>query len=265
MLAPAAVLHDFVDIEISSRKQGFLQEKLTSTAFKGVDTILYVYIYQSSNKHIVTNQTMLRIFSRSASTVAAKQIIKPPVKLFGVDGTYATALFIASSKESNLDSTSKSLFNLSNAVVNDAKVAKFINTPTLTLSDRKEIVNVLNNNIGNTKNSNVTNLLEVLAENNRLSLIPKISENFKTLLDASNGIINCKIISATRLDSKTIKKLEKSISTSQLVSKDNTINLINEVKPDIKGGLIINIGDKTIDLSLSSKIQRLNKLLEEDV
>lgn len=38
---------------------------------------------------------------------------------------------------------------------------------------------------------------------------------------------------------------------------------ISQVTPDIRGGLIVEIGDRTIDLSVSSKMAKMNKLLQE--
>lgn len=38
-----------------------------------------------------------------------------------------------------------------------------------------------------------------------------------------------------------------------------------QVNPDVLGGLIVEIGDRTIDLSVSSKINRLNKALTDAV
>lgn len=37
----------------------------------------------------------------------------------------------------------------------------------------------------------------------------------------------------------------------------------SQVNPDIVGGLIVEIGDRTIDLSVSSKISKLNKALTD--
>lgn len=37
----------------------------------------------------------------------------------------------------------------------------------------------------------------------------------------------------------------------------------SQVNPDIVGGLIVEIGDRTIDLSVSSKINKLNKALTD--
>jgi F-type H+-transporting ATPase subunit O len=38
---------------------------------------------------------------------------------------------------------------------------------------------------------------------------------------------------------------------------------LTQVDPDIRGGLIVEIGDRTIDLSVSSKIAKMNKLLRD--
>ena len=38
---------------------------------------------------------------------------------------------------------------------------------------------------------------------------------------------------------------------------------ISKVNPEIKGGLIVEIGDRTIDLSVSSKMAKMNKLLKD--
>lgn len=36
-----------------------------------------------------------------------------------------------------------------------------------------------------------------------------------------------------------------------------------QVDPSIRGGLVVEIGDRTIDLSVSSRMARMNKLLTE--
>lgn len=38
-----------------------------------------------------------------------------------------------------------------------------------------------------------------------------------------------------------------------------------KVDPSIRGGLIVEIGDRTIDLSVSSKMARMNKMLNDAV
>ena len=38
-----------------------------------------------------------------------------------------------------------------------------------------------------------------------------------------------------------------------------------QVNPEIRGGLVVEIGDRTIDLSVSSKIAKMNKLLSDSL
>jgi F-type H+-transporting ATPase subunit O len=39
----------------------------------------------------------------------------------------------------------------------------------------------------------------------------------------------------------------------------------NQVNPDLLGGLVVEIGDRTIDLSVSSKVAKMNKLLSDAI
>ena len=43
------------------------------------------------------------------------------------------------------------------------------------------------------------------------------------------------------------------------------LTLRAQVNPEIRGGLIVEIGDRTIDLSVSSKIAKMNKLLQDSL
>lgn len=39
----------------------------------------------------------------------------------------------------------------------------------------------------------------------------------------------------------------------------------HQVNPDIIGGLVVEVGDRTIDLSVSSRIAKMNKLLTDSL
>jgi F-type H+-transporting ATPase subunit O len=82
------------------------------------------------------------------------------------------------------------------------------------------------------------------------------------------------------LDSKTLSRLETAVSKSQYVGQGKKLKVTNKVRSsqsinvpslltkfqvnsDILGGLIVEIGDRTIDLSVSSRIAKMNKLLTD--
>jgi len=49
------------------------------------------------------------------------------------------------------------------------------------------------------------------------------------------------------------------------VGQGKRLKVVPKVNPDIKGGLIVEIGDRTIDLSVSAKMAKMNKLLKDSL
>ncbi|KAK7978296.1 hypothetical protein PG996_004341 [Apiospora saccharicola] len=205
-------------------------------------------------------RTLARIPARSYAAAAAQEV-RPPIAVYGLDGTYASALYTAAVKSSSLDPTAKALSNLANLVEKDAKLATILSTPTLSDSDKSAIVTELQKTAGSSET--VKNFLDTLAHYNRLSILKGVSEKFAQLMAASRGEVEMTVRSATQLDSRTLSRLETAVAKSQYVGQGKKIKLTNEVNPDIVGGLIVEIGDRTIDLSVSSKIAKMNKLLSD--
>ncbi|CAR24864.1 F1F0 ATP synthase subunit 5 [Lachancea thermotolerans CBS 6340] len=203
-----------------------------------------------------------KLFTRSLAT--ASKSVKPPIQLFGLDGTYATALFTAAAKTTSVEAASKSLSQLTETVTKDSKLTSILANPALSANDRAIVVDTLAKSQPNIDQS-VANLLKVLGENNRLSLFPDVSIQFTKLTDAYNGLIQATVTTAQPLDSKLFKRVEKALAGSKLVGQGKTLKLENVVDPEIQGGLIVEVADRTVDLSISSKINKLNQLLKEAV
>ena len=91
------------------------------------------------------------------------------------------------------------------------------------------------------------------------------------------------LVALQELDAKTVSRLEKAVSKSEysqgkklkVVTKvrsayhavmfyrtNGYINVL-QVNPDLVGGLVVEIGDRTVDLSVSSKIAKMNKALTD--
>lgn len=203
-----------------------------------------------------------KVFLRTLAS-SAKAGVKPPVQLFGLDGTYATALFTAASKTTSIEAAAKSLNSLAQTVEKDSKLKEILSNPALSAQDRNLVVKTLTQQ--SSIDSTVVNLLKVLAENNRLDLFTKVGTQFATLTDAYNGLVKATAITAQPLDPKSLKRIEKALAQSNLVGQNKTLKLENSVKPEIQGGLIVEIADKTVDLSIATKIQKLNKVLQESI
>ncbi|MCJ1227170.1 ATP synthase F0 subcomplex subunit OSCP atp5 [Toensbergia leucococca] len=200
---------------------------------------------------------------RTYAQVAPSQDSKPPVALFGLDGTYASALYTAAVKTSTLDSTSKSLAALADVFKKDPKLAVILTAPTLTSGDKSQIVAELQRHMGGVdKGDTVKNFLSTLSENNRLGILEGVCEKFATLMGATRGEVDLTVTSASKLDPKTLQRLETAVAKSEY-SQGKKLKVVPKVNPDIMGGLVVEIGDRTIDLSVSSKVSKMNKLLTD--
>ncbi|MCJ1413302.1 ATP synthase F0 subcomplex subunit OSCP atp5 [Ptychographa xylographoides] len=189
---------------------------------------------------------------------------KPPVAVYGLDGTYASALYTAAVKSSSLDSASKSIAALAEVFKKDPKLPIILTAPTLSVGDKKQIIQELQRHTGaaGDKGDTVKNFLQTLADNNRLGLLEGVCEKFSVLMGAARGEVDLVITSAAKLDQKIIQRLEAAVSKSEY-SQGKKLKVVPKVNPDIKGGLVVEIGDRTIDLSVSSKISKMNKLLTD--
>jgi F-type H+-transporting ATPase subunit O len=170
----------------------------------------------------------------------------------------------------------------------DAQLQKILSAPTLSIEDKQQIVAELQKSTGVTDKT-VKQFLETLAANNRLSILEGVSQKFGTLMSAARGEVEMTITSASPLDAKVVRQLENAVSKSQFIGQGKKLkgvtkvclhedtnaevaarrqfraNARAQVNPEIRGGLIVEIGDRTIDLSVSSKIAKMNKLLQDSL
>lgn len=203
--------------------------------------------------------TPVRSFAAAASNDG-----QPPVAVYGLDGTYATALYTAAAKSSSLEPTAKALASLGDIIKRDPKLVDILHAPTLSSEDKAAVVAELAKQSG-ASGSTVKNFLDTLAENNRLGLLGGVCDKFNAIVAASRGEVEMRVTSAQNLDSKTLQRLETAVTKSTYVGSGKKLKVTNEVNPDIVGGLIVEVGDRTIDLSVSSRIAKMNKLLTESL
>ncbi|QPH06206.1 ATP synthase F0 subcomplex subunit OSCP atp5 [Epichloe festucae Fl1] len=210
---------------------------------------------------VTLRATPVRSFAAAAAASTESQ---PPIAVFGLDGTYASALYTAAAKSSTLEPTAKAISTLNALVEKDPKLDQILHTPSLTAKDKSAVVAELAKQAGAGAGAEtVKNFLDTLAENNRLGLLKDVCVKFGDIMRASRGEVELKVTSAQPLDNKTLSRLEAAISKSQYVGQGKKLKVTNEVNPDVIGGLVVEVGDRTIDLSVSSRIAKMNKLLND--
>ncbi|XP_067673985.1 ATP synthase subunit O, mitochondrial-like [Haliotis asinina] len=202
---------------------------------------------------------LTRSFSVSAANLS--KLVTPPIQVYGVEGRYAHALYSAATKDKKLDAVEKELNSFNQLLQKDKKLADFIANPSLKRAEKKAVLE------GVLKKQNVSpltlNLFGALAENGRISKVGGVISAFGKIMSAHRGEVVCKVTTAKALDNASLKELKDALQG--FLTKGETIQLEVVVDPSIIGGMVVNIGDKYVDMSMATKIKTYTNLIKEAV
>lgn len=106
------------------------------------------------------------------------------------------------------------------------------------------------------------NFFTVLSENGRLHETNKAITNFLEIMAAHRGEVKVVIRSAQPLEKDIYSRLEKALQSSQLASSAKNLVIENKVDENVLGGLVIELADSIVDLSVASRVNRLNAQLQ---
>ncbi len=111
---------------------------------------------------------------------------------------------------------------------------------------------------GEQLNEHGHNLIKVMAENGRLSVLPDVLVEFTALKAELDKEVEALITSAAALSDAEKVKIQKSLETRY----QRKVRLTCQLDPSLMAGLVIKIGDDIIDASVRSKLNRLAEALQ---
>jgi F-type H+-transporting ATPase subunit delta len=162
---------------------------------------------------------------------------------------YAEAVFRLAQGESDLAGWSVRLATLS-AIVSEAQVARLIADPAVPAG---RVAGLVSEVAGSDLGERGGNFVQVLAENDRLALLPEIATQFESLKADAEGTVEATITSAQALNQAQIDDL-----VAGLTAKFNrAVNVQVAVDPELIGGAVITIGDQVIDGSVKGRLQKM--------
>ena len=167
---------------------------------------------------------------------------------------YAEAVFRIAKEKKALAAWSERLSLLS-AIAGDPQMHNCIGNPQLSAAQKSDLFKSL---VGKAVDGVEANLIDVLAENERLSVLPEISGIFEALKGAEEGVTEATIYSAFPLDEKQRKDL-----IADLEARFKT-RLTAEVVVDqsLIGGVKIVVGDQILDTSVRGKLESMGLALK---
>eukprot|EP00898_Chlorokybus_atmophyticus_P000083 jgi/Chlat1/1075/Chrsp110S01569 len=182
-----------------------------------------------------------------------------PLRLFGLEGRYATALYYAAGDKNNLNAVESDLLSLAELAKSNETFRDFLKDPSVPKQDKaKAIVKLLDS----LKLNPVTvQFFGTLAEHGRLPQTLKVIEAFEDILRAYRGEVKAVVTSADPLTDQELNEVKSALG--DYVEKGQTIKLQTKVNREIIGGLVVDVGDKHIDLSLATRVRVLEQSLRE--
>jgi F-type H+-transporting ATPase subunit delta len=164
---------------------------------------------------------------------------------------YAKAMFEAIAP-TELDSMRESLNSLSNAWTSTPELKMAVLNPTLKVEQKATLAREISDSI-KSGDKELNNLIALLIENKRASLIPEIAIHFSAIVDEFKAALSVEITSAFEVSGAEKTQYEEKIR------KDlgSLVKIDWKLDPEILGGMLIKSGDKLIDSSVKGSLEKM--------
>ncbi|NBW88477.1 MAG: F0F1 ATP synthase subunit delta [Gammaproteobacteria bacterium] len=139
-------------------------------------------------------------------------------------------------------------------VIADERVAPLVGNPHV---KRAQLVDFVLDLAGAAGNERARNFMQLLADNNRLAVLPEIATQYAVLRAEVENTVEVTVTSALPLDAAQSEKLTQAL-TRRL---RRTVRLHAEVDASLIGGAIVRAGDFVVDGSLRGRIERLGNTM----
>lgn len=163
---------------------------------------------------------------------------------------YAKAAFATALQDKTVTAWSV-LLNTAKTVVCDSQMAILLKNPRITPKQRFECLTDI---CATVMHEPGRNFFKLLANQDRLLVLPEIAELFEAYRIEQERITNVEVISATKLGATEQERLAKALK----IRLQREVSLEYQIDPSLIGGSIIRAGDLVIDGSVRGKLARLS-------
>lgn len=162
---------------------------------------------------------------------------------------YAEAVFRLAKQRNQLAAWTNMLA-LASAVAANERVAARVADPNVTGAQVEALFLGI---CGDKLDDAGKNMIKVLVQNNRLSLLPQIAQLYDELRAQAEGVLEANITSAFPLSDEQVKQLVGKLEAKY----KRKINPLVRVDQALIGGIKVEIGDEVLDASVRGKLQEM--------
>jgi F-type H+-transporting ATPase subunit delta len=169
----------------------------------------------------------------------------------GLADRYAAALYAHAEDSNALDSVVSEMDALGQTIDSSKDFRRLLESPLIDVNLSTQAALAVLENEGYGKP--VRDFVGVISANRRLNALRDIVAAFAALVAERRGIITAHVASAHPLTD-----LQRQQLTARLIEAGyGNVKIIEQVEPDLLGGLVVRIGARLYDTSLKSRLQRL--------
>jgi F-type H+-transporting ATPase subunit delta len=164
---------------------------------------------------------------------------------------YAEALFDVAREKGKLDAVRGELAQFADALDGDHELQVFFFSPYFSTAEK---VAGLKRAVSDA-DAELLNFLELLVEKQRMPEIFRIRRQLDELWKQENRRIDVTVTSAVTLEPSVVEKVGEEIERQT----GQKVELSSRVDAEILGGIVLQVGNKVLDASIRSRLEKLRK------
>jgi len=164
---------------------------------------------------------------------------------------YAEALFDVARDKGKLDAIRDELGRFVDAVDDDRELQVFFFSPYF--SSAEKAAGLKRAVLG--ADAELLNFLELLIEKQRMPEVFRVRRHFEELWKEENRRIDVTVTSAVELDPAVVEKVGEEIERQT----GQKVELASRVDGEILGGIVLQVGNKVLDASIRTRLEKLRK------
>ena len=168
---------------------------------------------------------------------------------------FAETLFKLGVRDKKLDTFKEDFAEFSDLFKQDANLKKFMLSPRISRNDKKSLLDKL---LKDKLSEDFLGFIYVLLAKQCQGVILKIHDHFQVLVDRHENVARGKAISYQKLSEKALNEIADVVS-KRFGKKVILSPIVNE---KILGGLILQVGDKRVDMSVKNNLEGMKSKIQ---
>jgi F-type H+-transporting ATPase subunit delta len=169
---------------------------------------------------------------------------------------YARALFDVARKEADVQRVGRELSAFAGLVAGNEVLARTLSNPAIPAPRKRGVVEQLLARAGQLSPV-ISKLLLLLAERDRLALLPELASAYETRLMESAQVVRAQITTAVPLPADRADVLQQGLARAT----GRQVQIETRVDPSIIGGAVARIGSTIYDGSVTTQLQKVRERL----